>query len=236
MDCTQTANTEFYIDLGKEYDIYTGAGFSDKTLENFYKKSAVEFRIKLNDTPASFFNIYLFKSRGEEYASAPANQRYIRSNVQLKTYVDATIIGEWQYVQVPFTAFSSNGEYVNENNVKVKDTPVNLAKVCAIGFAHRMTDADTKITPTIQYDDLKFVYGNMDDENPGVTVVPAKDYEQRKEQAVFTTIDIRNLATTGYYGGSGIGWTGHGADNELTGFNKNKKIHGILHIYARFRE
>lgn len=50
MDCTQTANTEFYIDLGKEYDIYTGAGFSDKTSENFYKKSAVEFRIKLNDT------------------------------------------------------------------------------------------------------------------------------------------------------------------------------------------
>ncbi len=141
VDCTQTANTEFYIDLGKEYDIYTGAGFSDKTPENFYKKSAVEFRIKLNDTPASFFNIYLFQSRGEEYASAPANQRYIRSNVQLKTYVDATIIGEWQYVQVPFTAFSSNGEYVNENNVKVKDTPVNLAKVCAIGFAHMMTDA-----------------------------------------------------------------------------------------------
>lgn len=50
VDCTQTANTEFYIDLGKEYDIYTGAGFSDKTPENFYKKSAVEFRIKLNDT------------------------------------------------------------------------------------------------------------------------------------------------------------------------------------------
>mgnify|MGYP007044619689 CR=1 FL=1 len=50
VDCTQTANTEFYIDLGKEYDVYTGAGFSDKTPENFYKKSAVEFRIKLNDT------------------------------------------------------------------------------------------------------------------------------------------------------------------------------------------
>ena len=50
VDCTQTANTEFYIDLGKEYDIYTGAGFSDKTPENFYKKSAVGFRIKLNDT------------------------------------------------------------------------------------------------------------------------------------------------------------------------------------------
>ncbi len=236
VDCTQTANTEFYIDLGKEYDIYTGAGFSDKTPENFYKKSAVEFRIKLNDTPASFFNIYLFQSRGEEYASAPANQRYIRSNVQLRTYVDATIIGEWKYVQVPFTAFSSNGEYVNENNVKVKDTPVNLATGCAIGFAHMMTDADTKITPTIQYDDLKFVYGNMDDENLGVTVVHAKNYEQRKEQAVFTTIDIRNLATTGYYVGSGIGWTGQGADNELTGFNKNKKIHEILCVYARFRE
>lgn len=219
VDCTHEANTEFYIDFGKDYDIYTGAGFSSETLENFYKKSAVEFWIKLNDTPASFFNIYLFQSRGEEYASAPANQRYIRSNVQLKSYVDATIIGEWQYVQVPFTAFSSNGEYVNENNVKVKDTPVNLAKVCAIGFAHMMTDADTKIAPTIQYDDLKFVYGNMDDENLGVTVIPAKDYEKRKEQAVFTTIDIRNLATTGYYGGSGIGWTGQGADNELTGFD-----------------
>lgn len=133
VDCTHAANTEFYIDFGKDYDIYTGAGFSSETLENFYKKSAVEFWIKLNDTPASFFNIYLFQSRGEEYASAPANQRYIRSNVQLKSYVDATIIGEWQYVQVPFTAFSSNGEYVDENNVKVKDTPVNLAKVCAIG-------------------------------------------------------------------------------------------------------
>lgn len=45
-------------------------------------------------------------------------------------------------MQVPFTAFSSNGEYVNENNVKVKDTPVNLAKVCAIGFAHMMTTVD----------------------------------------------------------------------------------------------
>lgn len=50
VDCTQTANTEFYIDLGKEYDIYTGAGFSDKAPETFYKKSAVEFWIKLNDT------------------------------------------------------------------------------------------------------------------------------------------------------------------------------------------
>ena len=216
VDCTHAANTEFYIDFGKDYDIYTGAGFSSETLENFYKKSAVEFWIKLNDTPASFFNIYLFQSRGEEYASAPANQRYIRSNVQLKSYVDATIIGEWQYVQVPFTAFSSNGEYVNENNVKVKDTPVNLAKVCAIGFAHMMTDADTKITPTIQYDDLKFVYGNMNDENLGITVIPAKDYEKRKEQAVFTTIDIRNLATTGYYGGSGIGWTAQVAFSSLT--------------------
>lgn len=219
VDCTATANTEFYIDLKKKYDIYSGAGFSDEALENFYKKSAVEFWIKLNAEPASFFNIYLFQSRGEEYASAPVNQRYIRSNVQLKQYVDAKIIGKWQYVQVPFTAFSSNGEYVNEDNVKVKDTPVNLAEVCAIGFAHMMSDADTTVNPTIQYDDIKFVYGNMEDTNLGVTVIPAKDYELRKEQANFTTIDLRDLATTGYYGGAGIGWTGQGEDNELTGFD-----------------
>ena len=219
VNCTETVNTEFYIDFGKEYDIYTGNGFSDETYENFYKKSAVEFWIKLNDVPGSFFNIYLFQSRGAEFSSYPANQRYIRSNVQLKAYVDTTLTGAWQYVQVPFTAFSSSGEYVNENNVKVKDTPVDLSRVCAIGFAHMMNDANTKITPTVQYDDMKFVYGNMDDENLGVTVIPAKDYEERKKQATFTTIDIRNLATSGYYGGSGVGWTNQGSDNELTGFD-----------------
>ena len=219
LDCTKTANTEFYIDFGKEFDIYSGKGFSGETYEDFYKKSAVEFWIKLNDVPGSFFNIYLFQSRGAEYAGYPANQRYIRSNVQLKAYVDTTITGAWQYVQVPFTAFSSSGEYVNENNVKVKDTPVDLSKVCAIGFAHMMNDANTKVTPTVQYDGMKFVYGNMDDENLGVTVIPAKDYEERKKQATFTTIDLRNLATSGYYGGSGIGWTNQGSDNELTGFD-----------------
>lgn len=219
VNCTTADNTEFYIDFGGEYDIYTGAGFSGGSLEDFYKKSAIEFRIKLNDEPASFFNIYLFQSRGSQYATAPSNQRYIRSNVQLKAYVDTTIIGEWQYVQVPLTAFSSNGEYVNENNVKVKDTPVDLSKACAIGFAHMMTDSNTKVNPTIQYDDLKIVYGNMEDSNLGVTVIPAKDYEERKKQATFTTIDLRSLATSGYYGGSGIGWTNQGSDNELTGFD-----------------
>lgn len=77
VDCMQADNTEFYIDFGKEYDIYGGKGFSTETLDGFYKKSSVEFWIKLNATPASFFNVYLFQSRGEEYASAPANQRYI---------------------------------------------------------------------------------------------------------------------------------------------------------------
>ena len=223
VDCTKNENTEFYIDFGKEYDIYSGKGFSGETLDGFYKKSSVEFFIKLNATPASFFNIYLFQSRGAEFAEAPANQRYIRSNVQLKTYVDTTVIGEWQYVQVPFTAFSSVGEYVNENNVKVKDTPVDLSKVCAIGFAHMLNDRTAVPNPTVQYADMKFVYGNLDDTNLGVTVVPSKDYEERKKTATFTPIDIRSLATTGYYGGSGIGWTGQGSDNELTGFDLEGK-------------
>lgn len=219
IDCTKADNTEFYIDFGKEYDIYSGEGFLQETLEDFYKKSTVEFWIKLNATPASFFNIYLFQSRGAEYASAPANQRYIRSNVQLKTYVDTTVIGEWQYVQVPFTAFSSVGEYVNEKNVKVTNAPVDLSKVCAIGFAHMLADKTSATNPTIQYDDMRFVYGNIDDANLGVTVIPAKDYEERKKTATFTPIDISSFATSGYYGGSGIGWTNQGSNNELTGFN-----------------
>ena len=223
VDCTQADNTEFYIDFGKEYDIYNGKGFSTETLDGFYKKSSVEFWIKLNATPASFFNIYLFQSRGEEYASAPANQRYIRSNVQLKTYVDTTVIGEWQYVQIPLTAFSSVGEYVNDKNVKVTNTPVDLTKVCAMGFAHMLSDKTGAPNPTVQYADIKFVYGNLDDANLGVTVIPAKDYEERKKAATFTPIDIRSLATTGFYGGSGIGWTGQGSDNELTGFDKEGK-------------
>ncbi len=223
VDCTQIVNTEFYFDFGKEYDIYSGRGFTSETLDGFYKKSSVEFWIKLNATPASFFNIYLFQSRGAEFASAPANQRYIRSNVQLKTYVDTTVIGEWQYVQVPFTAFSSSGEYVNENGVKVKDTPVDLSRVCAIGFAHMLSDKTGAPNPTVQYANMKFVYGNMDDANLGVTVIPAKDYEERKKTATFTPIDIRSLATTGFYGGSGIGWTGQGSDNELTGFDLEGK-------------
>lgn len=60
VDCTKVANTEFYIDFGKQYDIYSGKGFSGETYEDFYKKSAIEFWIKLNDVPGSFFNIYLF--------------------------------------------------------------------------------------------------------------------------------------------------------------------------------
>lgn len=219
VDCTKNDNTEFYIDFGKEYDIYSGKGFLQDIPDDFYKKTAIEFFIKLNAVPASFFNIYLFQSRGPEYASAPANQRYIRSNVQLKTYVDTTVIGEWQFVQVPLTAFSSVGEYVNEKNVKVTNAQVDLTKVCAIGFAHMLSDKTTTTNPTVQYDDMKFVYANMDDENLGVTVVTAKEYETRKKSATFTPIDIRSLATTGYYGGSGVGWTNQGSDNELTGFN-----------------
>ena len=219
IDCTKAVNTEFYIDFGKEYDIYTGKGFSDKTYDDFYKKTAVEFWIKLNDQPAGFFNIYLFQSRGSEYASAPANQRYIRSNVQLKTYVDVKNIGKWQYIQVPFTAFSSVGEYVNDAGVKVTDTRVDLSRVCAIGFAHMMSDANTQVNPTVEYDNMRIVYGNMDDANLGVTVIPARDYEERKQQATFTTIDLRSLATSGYYGGRGVGWTDQGSDNELTGFD-----------------
>lgn len=202
VDCTKNDNTEFYIDFGKEYDIYSGKGFLQDIPDDFYKKTAIEFFIKLNAVPASFFNIYLFQSRGPEYASAPANQRYIRSNVQLKTYVDTTVIGEWQFVQVPLTAFSSVGEYVNEKNVKVTNAQVDLTKVCAIGFAHMLSDKTTTTNPTVQYDDMKFVYANMDDENLGVTVVSAKEYESRKKSATFTPIDIRSLATTGYYGGS----------------------------------
>ncbi len=223
LDCTKEINTEFYLDFGKEYDIYSGKGFSAETLDGFYKKTAFEFWIKLNATPMSFFNIYLFQSRGKEYSESPANQRYIRSNVQLKTYVDTTVLGEWQYAQVPLTAFSSMGEYVNEKGVKVTNAPVDLSKVCAIGFAHMFNDGLAVPNPTVQYADMKFVYGNMDDENLGVTIVPAKDYEERKKTATFTPIDIRSLATSGYYGGSGVGWTGQGTDNELTGFDLEGK-------------
>ena len=38
VDCTKVANTEFYIDFGKQYDIYSGKGFSGETYEDFYKK------------------------------------------------------------------------------------------------------------------------------------------------------------------------------------------------------
>lgn len=221
IDCTRkgSLNTEMYIDFGKEYNIYTGEGFSDEELEDFYKKSSVEFWVKLNDKPGGFFNIYLFQSRGAEFATAPANQRYIRSNIQLTTYVDISVLGKWQYVQIPLTSFSSMGEYVNEQNVKVQNKEVDLTRICAIGFAHMMDDPDTKVNPTIQYDDIRFAYNNMDDANLGVTVIPARDYEERKKNARFTTIDIRSFATTGYNGGPGIGWTDQGEDNELTGFD-----------------
>lgn len=53
IDCTRkgSLNTEMYIDFGKKYNIYTGEGFSDEELEDFYKKSSVEFWVKLNDKP-----------------------------------------------------------------------------------------------------------------------------------------------------------------------------------------
>ncbi len=209
IDCTRKGSlkTEMYIDFGKEYNIYTGDGFSDEELEDFYKKSSVEFWVKLNDKPGGFFNIYLFQSRGVDFATAPANQRYIRSNIQLTTYVDISVLGKWQYVQIPLASFSSMGEYVNEQNVKVQNKEVDLTRICAIGFAHMMDDPDTKVNPTIQYDDIRFAYNNMDDANLGVTVIPARDYEERKKNARFTTIDIRSFATTGYNGGPGIGWT-----------------------------
>ncbi len=96
------------------------------------------------------------------------------------------------------------GEFVNEQGVKVTDTPVDLSKVCAVGFAHMISSATPKGNPTVEYDKLRIVYGNMDDANLGVTVIPAKDLEMRKESATFTTIDLRSLATSGYYGGKGM--------------------------------
>lgn len=219
INCTTKSLTELYIDFGKTFDIYTGNGLMSSAPDDFYKKGTIEFWIKLNDTPASFFNIYLFQSRGPEYSTADGNKRYIRSNVQLKAYVDTSIINEWQYVQVPFNAFSTNGEYVNDGGQKVKDTPVDLSKVCAMGFAHMMNNSATKINPTIQYDSIKIVYGNTDDENLGVTVVSESDFEKKKKNAKFTPIDITGLATSGYYGGPGVGWTNQGSQNELTGFD-----------------
>ncbi len=211
-------NTEFYIDFGKEINLRTGDGLAD----DFYKKASVEFWIKLNEVPASFFNCYLFQYRGESYADKPVNEQYVRSNVGIRPYVDVSSsgIGEWQYVQMPLSVFSSNGETV-ENGVKVQNVAVDFTKISAIGFAHMWDKAPTELAnPTVEYSEIKICYGNLPDLNLGVTVMDRASFNAKKETATFTPIDLKPYATTGFTGGMGVGWTNQGSGNELTGFDE----------------
>lgn len=222
LDCTQNYNTEFYIDFGEELD------FSDTNTdaEEFFSSASVEFDIKFMDTPGGFFNAYLFMSKDGVYGddSVPVNEWYYRSTVQLSKYVDAAKIGQWQHVQIPVSAFSASADTV-ENGQKVTGAAVmEFSKVRGIGFAHMFgTNATYKPTvkPTVYYDDIKIMLDNLPDPYLGCKMVQYAEFAELDVE--FTPVDLRPYATTGYTGGSGIGWTNQGADNELTGFDLTGK-------------
>ena len=218
LDCTQSYNTEFYIDFGEELDFSDG----NPDAEDFFETASVEFFIKFMDKPGGFFNVYLFMRKDGAYgqSSVPVNEWYYRSTVQLSKYVDAGKIGQWQAVQIPVSAFSASADTV-ENGQKVTGAAVmDFSKVCGIGFAHMFGSNATykpTVKPTVYYDDLKIMLDNLPDPYLGCKMVQYAEFAELDVE--FTPVDLRPYATTGFTGGSGIGWTNQGADNELTGFD-----------------
>lgn len=217
LNCTTSANTEFYIDFGRELD------FSDANpaTADFFEVASVEFEIKFLDTPGGFFNVYLFiEKEGVFGTSAPVNEWYYRSTAQLSKYIDAGKIGQWQHVQIPVSAFSSSADTVSNGQKVTGAAVMDFSKVRAIGFAHMFGTNSTYISsknPTVYYDDIKIMLNNLPDPYLGCKMVQYSEFAELDVE--FTPVDLRPYATTGYTGGSGIGWTNQGANNELTGFD-----------------
>lgn len=217
LDCTTNPNTEFYIDFGRELDLSdTNADYAD-----FFDIASLEFEIKVMDTPGGFFNVYLFMEKEGVYGtSAPVNEWYYRSTAQLSKYIDAGKLGQWQHVQIPVSAFSSSADTVADGQKVTGAAVMDFSKVRAIGFAHMFGTNSTyvpSVRPTVYYDDIKIMVNNLPDPYLGCKMVQYSEFSDL--DAEFTTIDLRPYATTGYTGGSGIGWTNQGSDNELTGFD-----------------
>lgn len=217
LDCTQNYNTEFYIDFGQELDFSN----ANQDASDFFKTASLEFDIKVMDVPGGFFNVYLFiKKDGVYGSSAPINEWYYRSTVQLSKFIDAGKIGQWQEVQIPISSFSSSADTV-EGGQKVTGAAVmDFTRICGIGFAHMFGSNATykpSVNPTVYYDDMKIMLNNLPDPYLGCSMVQYSEFA--KLEVEFTPVDLRPYATTGFTGGSGIGWTNQGLDNELTGFD-----------------
>ncbi len=215
MDSTRTTNTEFYYLFDEVIDLKHGDG--DNT--DFKKKAAVEFYVKLKDQP-SWYNFYFLEDRGEEYHTKPINQRYNRSVVELSKYVDVSKQNEWQFVQIPVSAFTVNGTRVNDSGSGAESTIVDLTKICGFGIAHMTNDSNVP-SPSIYYDDIKITLNHLPDEYLGCQMLSSEDFIKKVEddEIKMEPIDISSLATTGFTGGKGSGWTDQGVNNELTGFD-----------------
>lgn len=218
LDCTQNYNTEYYIDFGEKLD------FSDNNsdAEEFFETASVEFNIKFMDTPGGFFNVYLFMEKEGVYGNdaTPVNEWYYRSTVQLSKYVDAGKIGQWQYVQIPVSAFSASADTVADGQKVTGAAVMDFSQVRGIGFAHMFGSGATykpSVAPTVYYDDMKIMLNNLPDPYLGCKMVQYAEFSELDVE--FTPIDLRPYATTGFTGGSGIGWTNQGSENELTGFD-----------------
>ncbi len=215
MDSTVTVNTEFYYLFDEPIDMKHGVGNNTE----FKKKAAFEFYVKLLDTP-SWYNVYFLEDRGSEFQSKPVNQRYNRCVVELSKYVDLRKQNEWQFVQIPLSALSVNGNRVNDSGSGSTPAIVDLTKIAGFGIAHMTNDTNIP-SPSIYYDDFKITLNNLPDENLGCTMVQSEEFAKKVEnnEIKMDYVDISQYATTAFTGGKGIGWTNQGSNNELTGFD-----------------
>lgn len=207
---------EYYCSFPKTIDFRHGdkVGTTDST---FKKVATIEFDVYLDCDPG-WYNFFLLEHRGEEYKNRPINQQFNRAYVTLDKYIDCSLKRTWQHVQIPVSAFSSSGNRANEKGTASEKCMVDLTNISGFGVCHMINNTGAGY---FYYDNMEIDLNNKPDEYLGCTMVRPDEFLRKVEnkEIKMTPIDISSLTTTAFTGGEGKGWSGQGANNELTGFN-----------------
>lgn len=200
-------NSEIYWEFGEGQMM----NFKDTT-DAFNEEGALEFYVKTN-SKNNWFKCYAFTYR-ENPEGDKGNQKYNRSEIDLTMYIDKNRVNEWQFVQIPVRNFSTRGAYVDGEGTR-QTTAVDVTKIIGIGFAQLSDNA----TQTTYYDHIRFTNLNLPDKYLGCKMVQADEFERKIKDMDITKVNLAPYATAGFTGGSTIGWSGQGEQNELTGFD-----------------
>ena len=206
---------EYYCEFPRVIDFRHGD--AEGTDSTFKKIATIEFDVYLDCNPG-WYNFFLLEHRGEEYKDKPINRQYNRSFVTLDKYIDYTLQKTWQHVQIPVSAFSASGNRANDTGTASEKCMVDLTNISGFGVCHMINNTGAGY---FYYDNMEICLNNKPDDYLGCTMVRPDEFERlvKNNTIKMTPVDISSLATTAFTGGEGKGWSGQGADNELTGFD-----------------